>query len=286
MPNPFDETLKHLVELQPAVWLQYVGLPVGQAEIIDADLSTLTAEADKVIRVRTAKPSLVHLEFQSGYDPELADRTLLYNVLLRNRHKLSVRSVVILLRRKADGAKMTGGIRDADPNDGELIHDFRYRILRVWERAVEETVTGPLATLPLAPLSKVTRAELPGVIEQMQERIRRETSAAEARELWSATYILMGLRYAEAFTLQMLRGVQEMEDSVTYQAIIRKGEARGEIKGRLEERHDVLMQLGGKRFGPPDASVQAALESITDLKQLERLTERLLEVESWQELLG
>jgi predicted transposase YdaD len=282
MSNPFDETLKHLVEIQPAAWLEYVGLPDRQAEIIDADLSTLTAEADKVIKVRARKPSLVHLEFQSSYDPELGDRTLLYNVLLRSRHKLPVRSVVLLRRRKADGAKMTGTVREVDPDDDALIHDFRYRIVRVWERMVEEMLSGPLATLPLTPLSKVERSQLPRVIERMQARIRQETSASEARKLWSATYLLMGLKYPEPFTAQLLKGVQEMEDSVTYQAILQRGETRG----RLAEIRKVLLRQGSKRFGPPDASTQAALESITDLEQLERLSERLLEVESWQELLG
>jgi hypothetical protein len=63
MSNPFDETLKHLVETQPSAWLEYVGMPGRQAEVIDADLSTLTAEADKVIKVRARKSSLVHLEW-------------------------------------------------------------------------------------------------------------------------------------------------------------------------------------------------------------------------------
>jgi predicted transposase YdaD len=281
MPNPFDETLKHLVEAQPTAWLEYVGLPGRSAEVIDADLSTLTAEADKVIKFRGRKSSLLHLEFQSSYDPELGNRTWLYNVLLQHRHKLSVRSVVILLRRKADGAKMTGIVRYTDPDDDTLIHDFRYRIVRVWERSIAEMLSGPLMTLPLAPLSNVSRAELPGVIERMKARIRQETSDAEAGELWSATYILMGLRYPEAFTMQLLRGVREMEDSVTYQAILRRGESRG----RLAEIREVLLRLGSKRFGPPDNATRSALEAITDLKQLESLTERMLEVESWQELL-
>ena len=37
----------------------------------------------------------------------------------------------------------------------------------------------------------------------------------------------MGLRYDEALADKLLEGVRAMEDSVTYQAIIRKGEAKG-----------------------------------------------------------
>lgn len=289
MPNPFDETLKHLVESQPNAWLEFVGWSGAKVEVIDADLSTLAAEADKVLKITAPTPSLAHLEFQSSYDAALGERTLLYNVLLRHRHALPVRSVVLLLRKKADGAQMTGAVRHADPEDGTLLHDFRYRVVRVWERPVETVLVGPLATLPLAPLAQVTRARLPGVIARMQARIRQETSAVTARELWSATYILMGLKYPDAFTAQLLKGVQEMEDSVTYQAIIKKGEARGiaigEERGKLEGAREVIFRQGNKRFGPPDASTQAMLESITSLERLEQLAERLLEAENWQELL-
>ncbi len=293
MSNPFDETLKHLVETQPEAWLEYIGLSGKRAVVIDADLSTLTAEADKVLKVTGRKPFLVHLEFQSSYLPALGSRTLFQNVLLRNRHDLPVRSVIILLRKRADGPQMTGTVHYTDPEDGVPTHEFRYRIVRVWERPVEAVLSGPSATLPLAPLSAVTRAELPDVIRRMQARLQREFPVTTARELWSATYILMGLKYPDAFTEQLLKGVQGMEDSTTYQAIIQRGKAAGKLEGiqegiqegKLEGVREVILRLGSKRFGEPAAAIRDALEAIQDLEQLEQLADRLLEVESWQELL-
>jgi len=41
--------------------------------------------------------------------------------------------------------------------------------------------------------------------------------------LWTATYVLMGLKYPSAFTEQLLRGVRQMKESVTYQAILAEG---------------------------------------------------------------
>jgi hypothetical protein len=46
------------------------------------------------------------------------------------------------------------------------------------------------------------------------------------------------------------------------------------------------LRQGRKRFGPPDTATKTAIEAITDLARLETLTERLLDVTSWQELLG
>ena len=73
-----------------------------------------------------------------------------------------------------------------------------------------------------------------------------------------------------------------MKESDTYQAILEEGEVRGEVKG---ERNSLLL-LGGKRFGQPDATTLATIQAITTLEQLEQLMERLLEVESWAELLN
>jgi hypothetical protein len=43
--------------------------------------------------------------------------------------------------------------------------------------------------------------------------------------------------------------------------------------------------LGRRRFGEPDEAKRLALRDITDLERLDRLSERLLEVATWQELL-
>ena len=69
-----------------------------------------------------------------------------------------------------------------------------------------------------------------------------------------------------------------MEESTTYQAII--------TRGRIDEARKILLRQGSKRFAPADARARAAVEAITDIDRLEKLTERLLDVSSWDELLA
>src|SRR4029077_19294290 len=69
--------------------------------VIDADVSVVTAAADKVLRIGEPNPWLLHFEFQASYDPTLSQRLLQYNVLLHVRHTLPVRSVAVLLSPKA-----------------------------------------------------------------------------------------------------------------------------------------------------------------------------------------
>ena len=48
----------------------------------------------------------------------------------------------------------------------------------------------------------------------------------------------------------------------------------------------ILLRQGSKRFGSPDARAREAVEALADIDRLERLTERLLDVSSWDELLA
>jgi hypothetical protein len=45
--------------------------------------------------------------------------------------------------------------------------------------------------VPLAPLADLKDEELPGLFQQLIERINREASVEEAGEIWMSTYVLM-----------------------------------------------------------------------------------------------
>jgi predicted transposase YdaD len=277
MPKPFDVATKQLVEFDPLAWLRFLGLPGEAAELIDADLATVVAEADRILRV--ANPDyLAHFELQASYKVDMGDRMLLYNVVAYYKYRLPIESAILLLRKEADGPAMSGRLAY-----GSL--DFRYRVVRIWEKSPEEVLNAPLALLPLAPLTSVAGNELPGVVRRMEERIDAEAPLEEKGMLRTTTFLLMGLKYDPEFSRQLLQGVMEMKESSTYQYIIQEGIEQGIEQGRTQEARRLLLIMGGKRFGEPDAQVQAALDKITSPQQLEQLAARLFEVESWQELL-
>jgi predicted transposase YdaD len=280
--KPFDATLKELVETYPGDWLSQLGLSaLGPVDLIDADLSTVTTQADKIIRVLDPEPWLLHLDLQAGRDPHVDRRALKYNVLAHDRHDLPVESVIVLLRPEADASHLTGSYR-YQPARGQSSVEFHYQLVRLWQRPVDTVLTGGVGTLPLAPLCAVRQEALPAVIRRMDQRFREETAPAEAATLWTSTYVLMGLRYPLEVAMQLLKGVRDMKESVTYQAILEEGEMRGVIT----EARKLLLLLGTTRFGPPDAPTRDRIESINDVQRLEQLTVRLLDVSNWDELLA
>jgi predicted transposase YdaD len=104
--------------------------------------------------------------------------------------------------------------------------------------------------------------------------------------LWTAAYVLMGLGYEQPVVEQLLQGVLGMKESVTYQAILAEGEAKGKAEGAIEELRKVPLSQGEERFGEPAPPwAAAALAQLDDLEQLEALAKQVLHAESWGELL-
>ncbi len=77
-----------------------------------------------------------------------------------------------------------------------------------------------------------------------------------------------------------------MKESSTYQAILAEGRTEGLEEGREEEARTLLLRLGRKRLGQPSRRISSAIKSMTDLQRIEQLTERLLDVKTWDELLN
>ncbi len=286
MSKPFDATTRKLLELDPAGWLTCLGLPVtGPVRAVDSDVSTVTAEVDTILQVGDPADYLAHIELQSGHDLTLPGRLLHYNVLLNHRHGRPVRSVAVLLRKEVDSPRLTG-LHHVRLPDGSSDLDFRYSIVRVWTLDVEQISSGGLGMLPLAPLAKVGRSDIGSVIGRMKLRLDREVPENQASLLWASTEILMGLKYSEEFIESLLQGVQGMEESVTYQAILRRGEAKGEARGLLEGEQRALIRIGRRRLGEPSPEVVKRIEDIEDESALMTLLDRLIDVSSWDDLLA
>jgi hypothetical protein len=250
MSKPFDATLKHLVEAYPADWCRRFGRPdVQEVAVIEADVATVTAQADKVLHVKRPTSWLMQLDLQSSYDARLPRRLLQYNVLLNRRHELPVRSVVVLLRSEADGPEMTGVLRQMLP-EGDCYLEFRYQVVRLWQEPVEPLLAGGLGILPLAPLGRITPEQLPGVIQRVEDRFQHEVPADEAAVLSTATFVLTGLRYSVDVTRHLFRGVETMEESSTYPWIVAQGRAKGLIERQVQQTRNLIQRQGSRRRPP------------------------------------
>lgn len=282
MSKPFDATLKELAQACPLDYLaEFDTAPQLPVSVLNVDLSTVTTAADLVLGLGQPLREAIHLEFHASASEDLHRNTLAYNSLLYRRLCVPVHSIIILLRPKARHPNVHGRVQySARPGRGTM--DLQFELVELWERPVEHFLAGPLGVLPFAPLGRLPPGQaledgLGVVIGRLVERLDREAAPAQAAQLVTASYLLTGLRLDRDHALELFWRASAMRESDTYLAIL--------DEGAIAQNKRVLLRQGRKRFGEPDASMRATLEAIPDLQRLEQLSERLLEVSSWQELL-
>jgi hypothetical protein len=247
---------------------------------IDADLSTLTAEADKVFRIERPQPYLVHLEIQARPDPTMPRRLLRYNAMLDVRHDLRVLSALVLLRPRADHQSLSGVLELRLPNGGRVV-EFHYEVIRAWQQPVEPILAGGVGTLPLAPLADVPNDEVSAVIDRIGRRLVAETPHETAVTIMESTLLLAGLRFGKAAIREFRRRLETMsiaEESSYPQVLIEEGQ--------VKQTKALILRLAAVRFGPPDDAAKATIESMEELDRLERVFDRILPASSWRELLS
>jgi hypothetical protein len=153
-------------------------------------------------------------------------------------------------------------------------------------------------------VADVPANKIPEVLAIISERLITESCPEQAATIWAATKILLGLRYSIEQVAELVRGVSAMilgirgiEESSVYQDIFAKGEAKGLsegrvegrveglAEGRLEEARQVLLQLGSKKFGEPEAAMRAQITAIVDVDKLNAFVAGILDAATWDELL-
>ena len=282
MSMTFDATLKDMGRDSPEGFLAaFDRPPAGPVKLLNVDLSTVTTAADLVLGLGETPEEIIHLDFQSSASAWKHADVMVYNALLFAHYRVPVHSVVVLLRPQAGHSNMNGVIRyAARPGRGGM--EFGYEVVRLWERPAEELLAADLGVAPLAMLGRLPEGlpleeGLAAVARRVVERLTQEAPPDRAKKLLTDALLLTGLRVRRDTAARIFRGVRAMEESDTYLMILDQGEERG-LRG-------IIMLLGEDQFGPPDASVQAGLQHITDLDRLKRIARRTPKAAGWQEIL-
>lgn len=284
MSKPFDATLNTLLDAHAEDWARLLaartGVPFGPVVSLDTDLST-TLQADRLFRVDGTRPAVLHLELESSGRRGMPEELFHYNVAARVAHSRPVHSVLVLLRPKATATDLTGLLELPDAN-GHTYITFRYTVIRLWQESIESLLALGPGVAPLALLTNEAAADLPAAFQRFDQRLRAADVSATLRDtLLGASFVLNGMRYTDAQIEGLYMSLDELlQESTTYQLLIRRGMARGKV--------ETLLSQGRKRFGPPTAEVEAAFRAMKEkeLGRLERISDRIFDATGWDDLLA
>lgn len=278
----FDATLKEMGRECPAgILAAFDQPPTLPVKLLNVDLSTITRAADLVIGLGEPLTETVRVEFQSSAAASKHADLLVYNGLLFANYQVPVHTVLVLLRPQAAHANMNGLVSyETRPGVGKM--EFRYQVVRLWERPAEQLLTGELGVAPLAMLGRLPAATpletgLTAVAQRLVERLSKESTPERAIKLLTTALLLAGLRVSRNVALRIFRGVSMLEESDTYLMILEQGEERAMRRS--------IVLVGEAKFGPVGESVRSRLAEVTDIDRLARMVTKAATAANWQEIL-
>lgn len=102
------------------------------------------------------------------------------------------------------------------------------------------------------------------------------------------SYLKLTAQEMSAFERE-IAALPEAEREITVPLTIswkEEGIAIGKTQGRIEGERRSLLRFGKQRLGPPSAEVIATIEAIDSPEELDALSDRLPNVQTWEELLS
>ncbi|HEX9736573.1 MAG TPA: hypothetical protein VGG06_31795 [Thermoanaerobaculia bacterium] len=250
--------------------------------------------------------SVVHVEHFSRYRVACRSRVWDYQRLLGIRYGLPVHTGVVYGR--GGPAGLVENV-DGELSYGRMISTFHYNSLGLSGASAAEYLARPE---PLAwSLAVLMRPEgFGGRGDLAMACLRRIASAGgldDARRHlllnFVRTYVKLDERAAREYErllheprnqeieAMVMTWAEEVEAKGREEGLqkgletgLKKGLMKGLKKGRLEGMQDLVLHLLRQRFGAPSAKVRRRVGAITSSRELTRLAERLVQVDSPEEL--
>jgi hypothetical protein len=237
----------------------------------------------------------VHIEIEAAARAGMGERLWRYYMQLRLRHGLPVFPLLVNLKGGQPGA------HDQEVSDRFGTFEtarFQYRVLSLSGCSAAEYLARPepLAWALASLMRRGTWSRAEHKIECLRRIARAELTTSQSWLLgnWVETYLQLRGRQAEEYDRLRDLGVnrevramqmtwaERMEAEYTQKGI-EQGLAEGLGKG-IEALRNVVLRLLKQRFGSVPETVQSKVEAIQEIGPLSDLAERVLEIDSIDEM--
>jgi len=275
MAKPWDDTMKRLVRENPQHFVRWLLKGAQFKDFLSIELKSWTIEADALLCVALAngKELLLHIEFQSTDDTNMAQRLLEYNILATHEHKKNVYSCVIYLR-KANNVPKSPLIW-MTPNGYEILK-FHFVVIELWELLAEDIMEmGLVGLLPLIPLTKNGK-------EYIATEKMIETIVAEQPGLLEWAKIFAGLVFKDQADHEWLERKFAMYDDIISESWVIQEAIQ---KGRREELTRLILKLVQERYPEIIDLTQKQIGRLTETEPLENLLDTIISAQNIQEVL-
>ena len=285
MANTWDYIVKRLIGSHArhfTKWLLEGAIFIRQ---LDSELKIQSLYADALLEVMyRGRPGLLHIEFQSYNDKDMAKRAQLYNMLASRQYDdIPVYSVIVYLRNRG-GVPESPYVRPFI--DERTVHVFFFDVVKLWQIPAESIFQMNLTgLLPLIPLTE--HGKEPEYVQAMIDRLARK----QEMDLLTISSIVGSLVFREAgerewFKRRFFMFQDILDESWWVQEIkdqgIQKGLALGLEQGFAQERQkelerfrQMVKEVAQMRFSALVALAEQQAAKLDDPDALQHLTMEL-----------
>jgi hypothetical protein len=281
MPGPWDSAGKRLLREMPQHVVTWLMRGATFVRTLPTELKSRNIFADGVYEITVDdQPALMHIEFQSRQHKIMPERLLEYNVLASSENDWwPVYTFVIYLRKDGE-VPQSPLIRKL--RRGEEYQRFYYTVIEMANISARQLLQMGLHGLyPLILLAQ--GGTEPEIVREMV------TDLTEARELelLALAYTFGGLApgseaYESWFRRSFAMLDDILEDSWTYQEIIKKGQEK-ERHQQIHEHRSTLLNFVHMRFPELIDFAEPYVETIKDTTVLLALLNQLFTVQTAEE---
>jgi predicted transposase/invertase (TIGR01784 family) len=269
----YDNTCKYLAENfseDLSSWL--IGERVALVELNPTELNVAPIRADSIIFLNN-EALILHLEFQTDADPDMAFRMADYRLRAYRKFPTKrMRQIVIYLRR-------TNSERVYETTFEIENTRHQFEVIRLWEQPASIFLES-VGLYPFASLAQTDEPE--SILRAVAARIEGIEVGKVQADLTATASILAGLVLDKNLVKQILRR-DIMRESVIYQDILAEGEVKGKTQGRVEEAKGLVIRQLTRKLGNISSGLLAKIEALP-LERVELLGEDLLDFSSIADL--
>ena len=283
-------------------WSQPIEFLESEVRRLGRGLKGQGRRADVVAKVhlRSGGPTLlvIHVEVQSQKDGTIALRMRLYYHRLFDRHQCPILSILVL--------------GDPSPEWRPSQHEsefagcysvVRFPVIKLWDwrdRLAElEALRNPFALVVAAHLAVLeTRPDQPARVQRALRLCRLMAGHGYSRDEVYRLFDILDSMMAmtdelhEVFEGEVARLEEDLEMALISPTAVRRfkkglqeGRVEGFQEGRVDDRRASILEFCQARFGTAPEGLEAALEALSDLATLKRLTRLAATVATAEELL-
>ena len=300
----WDRSLKRLFRAAPRDFAEWLLPGCHFIRIVSSELNGDESEAiysDILFEVMVnGLLALLHVEFQSSSDSQMAERLWEYNLKAIRQYRCPVWSIVLYLKKDGEVAE-SPLIRDF-PTD-RVVHRFDFEVIKLWELLTEDLARKGLpGLLPLLPLTKdgarreVVEDVITGLLS-LEKELRNE--------LLTLAYGLASLAFGQrnkveqqwlrrrfALMYDMLRETPAFQDIIKegleegLEKGLKMGREEGKGEGQLEALRRTLMHVVEARFPNLARLAKGQAVVIDDPDELDRLIVKISIAQNSKEARG